>query len=165
MTDVLRLKAGDLSEALVDALPKRRKKQKQKPSPVSLEFYEAVSKLAVIEAKNGAFQNVLAASGEWPREVQVDGAVLARVLAAHPPDAELELHVDTDNLEIRNGASTIKLARLDSSSGKAIKRKPQEQDPRHMGMPKGIDEPLQPTEPQKDTWDFSAHMVLTKKDK
>jgi hypothetical protein len=160
MTDVIFVIAGEFDEALKDAYPRR--KRKHKPTPVTLEYNETVSELAVTEAKHGKFQNVLSARGHWTQSIQVDGVALARIMMKYPPDTELELHAEPDSLMIAFGKSKVRLNRIDGTDRKAIKQSPEKSDPKHNGLPKGIDDALQPDGPQKRTWDFSAHMAMMK---
>lgn len=153
--------ARDLSNALADAIPRRRKKLK--PVPVSLEFYEAVSQLAVNEAKHGGFQNALPASGQWPHRVQVDGVMLEKVVATYSPDDALSLVAEPDALLVLRDKSSFRLPRFDGPGKKPIKHSPAKPDPRHQGMPEGVDAPLRPDAPQSKTWRFSAHMARRKK--
>jgi hypothetical protein len=130
-----------------------------------LEYDETVSQLAVIEARHGKFRNVLNACGRWSQKVQVDGVALARIMMKYSVDTELELHAEPDALMICFGKSRVRLNRLDGSGKKAIKQSLEKPDSRHNGLPEGEDAELQPDSPPKRTWDFSAHMVMMKKEK
>jgi hypothetical protein len=163
MTDVILVIAGEFDEALKDAYPRR--KRKHKPTPVTLEYNETVSELTVTEAKHGKFQNALGASGHWTQNVQVDGVALARIIMKYPPDTELELHAEPDSLMISFDKSKVRLNRIDGKERKGIRRSPEKPDPKHNGLPEGIDDALQPDSPQKRTWGFSAHMAMMKKKK
>ncbi len=162
-TEIIRINAGDLNDALIDAYPRRKKKHK--PTPVSMEYDKAGSKLSIIEAKHGFFQNDVSVSGKWSEIIQVDGVVLAKVVAAYSAEVELELIAETDHLVVRHDKSISRVLRIDGSTGKVIKRKPQESNPLHQGMPKGADAPLIHNVDQRQTWAFSANMGKSGSDK
>jgi len=129
---MLKVKAGDLLEALKPTKPQLRKRR-SKCFPVSLEQEFVSGELAVIEAKYGAFAKSIATSGYWPGPVQVDGVLLGRLAATLPPEAELELSADSEALSVRAGKFVSRVARIDGGGANPIKRTPPKPDKRHKG--------------------------------
>lgn len=156
---MIRLKAGDLADALKPARPHARKK-KPKPVPVSLEQDFVSSAFSVIEARHGSFGKSLPCSGNWPKAVQVDGVLLEKLVATWPAEAELELIADAERLQIRVGKSITFVNRLDDGGSNLIARTPPKPDARHKGKPVIPPDPVSKRVELADTWGFSARVPM-----
>lgn len=156
---MLKVKAGDLAEALMAAKPKRMPKR-PKPVTVSLEHEFVAGALAVIEAKHAAFAKSLPASGNWSGPVQLDALLLLRLVSTWPPETELEMEPEPAALGVRSGKSISRVARTDCGGTPAIKRTAVKPDKRHKGK---VEVPPDPTEKRvelADTWLFSARVPM-----
>jgi hypothetical protein len=156
---MLTVKAGDLADALKPAKPHPLKK-KPKPVPVTLEQDSVSRAFSVIEARHGAFSKSIAASGDWPNPVQVEGLLLLQLATKWPAETELELSADEEALTIRAGKSTSRLARIDGGGKGGIKRKPFEPDKRHKGKVEVAPERRLNRVALADTWGFSARVPM-----
>lgn len=156
---MLKLKAGDLAEALKAAKPHPLKKR-PKPIPVSLEHELMAGTLAVIEAKHGAFAKSVPVSGTWLAPVQVDGVMLHRLVTTWPPETELELSADAQALTVSVGKSACRVARTDDGGSNPIKRTPPKPDKRHKGKVEVPPDPVVKRVELADTWGFSARVPM-----
>jgi hypothetical protein len=156
---MIKVKAGDLAEALKPAKPHPLKKR-PKPVPVSLEQDFVSGAFSVIEAKNGAFAKAVPGSGDWPRPVQVEGILLQKLVATWAPETELELSADAEALTIRAGKSTSRVTRIDGGGANLIVRTPRKPDERHAGKVIVPPDPTNKRVELADTWGFSARVPM-----
>lgn len=156
---MIKVKAGDLVDALRPAKPHPQKKR-PKPVPISLEQEFVSRALAVIEAKHATFAKSIPCFGNWPTPVQVDGVLLDRLAGSWPPEVELELSADAEALTIRAGKSAAKITRVDEGGSKPIQRTPLKPDKRHKGKVVVPPDPITERVELADTWAFSARVPM-----
>ncbi len=155
---MIKVKAGDLAEALKPAKPHPLKKRPK--LTVSLEYELAGGTLVIIEAKHAAFTKSAPASGDWPSPVQVDGVLLYRLVATWPPETELELSADPQAIIVRTGKSLCRVARTDGGGANPIRRTPPKPDKRHAGKVEIPPDPQFKRVELADTWGFSARVPM-----
>lgn len=146
--------AGELSQSLKGTNFNRRKN----PLYIDLEFYRGTGQLSVSESKFGKFDHLIPAKGDATWHCQLDGVKLAKLASTFNPEAVLRLTPAATALEISQGRSKSLIPITGTKELKAVQRRAMKPDPRHKGMPDGIDDPLRPKTDQRQTWLFSARI-------
>jgi hypothetical protein len=148
--------AGELAHALKDTNFNRSKK----PLYIDLEFYTGTGQLSISESEFGKFDHLIPAKGANTWNCQLDGVKLAKLVSKFNPEAVLRLTPATAALIITQGKSKSLIPITGTKELKGIQRTKMKPDPRHTGMPVGIDAPLRPKTDKRQTWLFSARIPM-----
>jgi hypothetical protein len=116
--------------------------------------------ILISEAQHGLRSNLVAAIGEWPPQVQLDGRKLQKVFETLPSESQVELIALKDDLVILAGRAQIVMPRLEPGDEGGIKSWPIPRNPKHKGKVEVPPDPVGKRLELADTWLFSARVPM-----